>query len=88
MFGPHSKQISAVPAWFKTVLAAGWYDPILAESAQFGANPKKKKKKKKPQMQHQRSGSSVGGRTLCWMPVRHPPNHIGASYLETTILAS
>ena len=44
--------------------------------------------KKKPQMQHQRSGSSVGGRTLCWTPVRHPPNSIGASYLETTILAS
>ena len=47
-----------------------------------------KKKKKKPQTQHQRSGSSVGGRTLCCTPVRHPPNRIGASYLETTILAS
>ena len=67
---------------------------LLVDMIQFWPNRPslaripKKKKKKKPQMQHQRSGSSVGGRTLCWTPVRHPPNSIGASYLETTILAS
>ena len=43
MFGPHSKPISAIPAWFKanfglfwpfwSVSATGQYDPILAESS-------------------------------------------------------
>ena len=51
MFGPHSKPISAIPAWFKTDFGPFWpfrlpadttqfgrYNPILVESAQFSAN--------------------------------------------------
>ena len=74
----HSEmRISIVPARFKanfglfwpfrSVLAisvAGQYGPILAESAQFGANPRKKKKKQQQQQQtqtqHRHSVNRVG----------------------------
>ena len=73
MFGPHSELISTVPAWFKadfnlfwpfwsvsTVLAAGQYSPILAESKPSQRESKKNKNKnKKTQMWHRRAGSCI-----------------------------
>ena len=78
MFGPHSELISAVPAWFKadfglfrpfwsvsTILAAGQYSPILAESKPSQRESKKNKNKnKKTQMWHRHAGSCIWPRQM------------------------
>ena len=85
--------ISAVPARFKADFGLFWpfrllanttsygqYGPILAESAQFGANqsqvganPRLKKKKKK-----KNSDVAAMRGQPCQTRVRHPPNRVRA----------
>ena len=95
MFGPHSELISTVPAWFKadfdlfrpfwsvsTVLAAGQYSPILAESKPSQHESKKNKNKNKKNSNvaptrrqlHLAASNAAPRIGPHRAPLRHPPS--------------